>query len=248
MVNQQLLNYIVQQEQAGFSETQIQQALVRAGYSENDIKEAFSSLKSGTHDPDVHQYVEQYARSGYSASQVFVMLKEQGHSASEVRKAISEVYGKGSLASSDVPHTHIFLFSILALLIGAGSMYFVVAGLSNGSGTDPYVPPGGGVISFSPSEIIQDIIDVARREGKDEGVSQCESRLRGQNRDQCLQSVAVIKEISDPNICMRIEDFEIHDSCLFNFLNSDFEMVCSSVKLAKTQSTCQSLTSLRSSA
>lgn len=243
MVNQQLLQYIVQQEHAGYSESQIRLALQNSKYSQSDIDAVFRSLKGGKSDAIVHDYVEQYARGGYSGPETFSALQGMGYDAKTIRKALKDVYGTRTV-SSDVPHTHIFIFSILALVLGAAIMFmvFTVFGDDDSAGTGGTIEP---IITFEPQVIINDIVELARREGRDAGIAACEERLIQTNRDLCLQAVAVMREVEDPKVCTMIADIEVHDSCLINFLNEDFEGVCSQVKLARSKETCDSLRQLR---
>ncbi|MBR9701174.1 hypothetical protein GOV11_04890 [Candidatus Woesearchaeota archaeon] len=241
MVNQQLLEYISNQEHTGYSEQQIRAALLKSGYSPKDIDAGFRANKPGKHNDVVHDYVQQYARMGYTAPQILSTLIGQGHGHHSVKRAIKDIFGDGAFGSN-VPHTHIFMFSIMALVVGAGLMYFVIMFLGSPNGDTPTGVP---IITYEPQAIITDVVETARQQGVDAGISGCKERLSGQYQDQCLHALAIMKEVQDSRICGMIETAEVHDSCLMNFLNDDFDSVCDQVKLARSQETCSSLRALR---
>jgi len=242
MVSPQLLEYVRQQQAAGYTDQKIAFALSNAGYAQEDIIAAIHQQPAGKHDADVHASVEQYARMGYSSFETTQYLLQQGMNEKEVRRAIKDVYGVGS--TNDVPHMHIFLFSFLALILGAAIMYFVMQPGVAGPPTNNVVDPG--TLTYSPSEIINDVIELTRRDGADAGISSCTTRLVHQNRDLCYKAVATMEEVDDMTLCSQIMDAEIHDSCYMSFLNKDFEGACAQMQLAKSQETCNDLRALKS--
>lgn len=228
-----LHEYIVKEEQAGYSEEQIKQVLKDSGYSEEQIKRAFQPVE---HDDDVHEYVQQYARQGYTKEQVLSELRKQGYGPRTIRKSMNEVF-----PSQSASHGHTLLFVLLALAIGAGGMYLALGPLDSSPAT-----AGAGEQSFSPSEIIAQVLETTRSDGKDAGLSACQERLVGQDREKCLAVVAAATQ--DSALCDRIVSPDIHDSCLMNFFNDEFESVCERVKLAESKDTCSSISALQGGA
>lgn len=234
----QLHQYIIAQEQAGFTEQQIRAALAQNGYPAADIDAAFRALSPAQADTVVHEYVQQYARQGYSAVQVFSMLRQQGYAANKVRRAINDVFGRGAAPS----HAHALAFVMVAIALAVGGLYLM------DDSPVPQGPDGPGTVVLSPPEIIAQVLEVTRQEGSARGVRECQERLSGRDRDLCILDVAVIESVSDKTLCTQIADIEYHDACLMNFLQEDFDYVCTRVKLAENRGTCEKIAALRQSA
>jgi len=220
-VGQELLAYIIKEEQAGFSEEQIRKALKKAGYSPQQIVEAFRAL-DGSHDATVHGYVQEYARSGKSAEETFQHLHEQGYDPGDIHHSIHNVYGH----TSSRPHTAIFV--ILALIVGAGVTYLFLADFTQGEQAIP---------TYSPTEKIALALEDAQN-GRD-GLRSCDEELTGAYLEKCYAVIAAAT--SDSSICGRIYSDDVHDSCWMSFIDTQFDVACTNVRLAENKETCSSL-------
>jgi hypothetical protein len=233
---QQLLEYIITQEHAGYTEDQIRQALAGQGYTKQQIDEAFKSLGPSNIDPVIHEYVQQYARQGYPPVQIFSMLTQQGYAANKVRKSINEVFGPLLMPER---HWGLAAFIAIAVIVALGGFYII----HNSGEPTPIVtgPPQ----ELSTSAQITNIVAVAQSSGKDEAVRQCLNTLLDDDRDRCLMSVAITSKVNDNSLCDQIVKPEIHDACLLSFINQDFEGTCKRIKLRDNVDTCESLRALR---
>ncbi len=72
MVTQQLLDYINQQIQNGTSKDDIRKTLLKSNWSENDINQAFESIKSGV--PPVPQQATNASTLPDNQSRVFIVV------------------------------------------------------------------------------------------------------------------------------------------------------------------------------
>lgn len=242
MPNQQLLQYIVTQEHAGYSELQIRQALGQNGYQQADIDAAFRDLKPHTDaqvNDEVRTLVQQYANQGYSPLQVFNALTQQGQHAGAIRKAIKDVYGPLMMPNS---HTGAIVFAILAIII-VGAGIFLITG-KDGPGED-YVLPADD-IELSTTQQITQIVGMAASEGKEGAIQQCMGRFFDDDRGRCLAAVATYPTVNDDRICDQIVQYEIRDACLMNFVNENTESVCSRVQLRENIDLCETLVALSS--
>jgi hypothetical protein len=234
---QQLLEYIITQEHAGYTEDQIRQALAGQGYTKQQIDDAFKSLGPSNIDPTVHEYVQQYARQGYPPVQIFSMLTQQGYPANKVRKSINEVFGPLVMPQR---HWGLAVFIILAVAVALGGFYIIQ------NTAEPTPIHTGPPQELSTSAQITNIVAVAQSSGKDAAIRQCLNTLLDDDRDRCLMSVAITATVNDNLLCDQIVNAEIHDACLLSFINQDFEGTCKRVKLRENADTCEGLRALRS--
>jgi hypothetical protein len=231
VTDQQLIQYIVTQEHAGYTQEQIRQALAGQGYSPVDIEMAFKELASAKHDPQVHEYVQQYARQGYPPLQIFSLLTQQGFAAKDVRKAINDVFGPLMPAS----HAPTYAFLILAIIVAVGGFYLLLREPEQIS-----APPVGNIPrELSLSEQIARVITIAEERGTDEAVRECTTKLFDEERARCLAAVATYA--GDDQLCDQITYPDAHDACLMSFINEDFDSVCGRVKLRENIETCESI-------
>ena len=228
-----ILAYIMEQQRAGYGEPQIRAALLASGYTQVDVDRAFRDLAGKTPDDAIRGYAQEYARQGYSEADAFAQLTQQGYPAGAAKKALHDVFG--APATECHPSTAIFI--ILALIVGIGGTYLF---LNDAPVTEQPVQ-----ITLAQSEVIADVLQVARTEGEDTAVQQCHERLAGVHREKCLAAVAAGTE--DLALCRQITDADVHDGCMLYFLNTDFDEVCAGVKLAESKATCASVQNLRGS-
>lgn len=235
----QLLQYIVQQEHAGYNEAQIRQALAANGYQAPDIDAAFRDLGPAKMDPVVHEYVQQYARQGYPPVQIFTTLTQQGYSPKVVRKAINDVFGPLVMPER---HMGTMVFTIIAVLVAVTGFYFITK-----DGTTSVQPPIGNVPSGPPSttEHINSILLIAEQKGKDSAVRECQARLIETERDRCVSEVATYPSVSDDRLCDQVVDPTVHDACLLSFFTTRFESVCPRMRLRENADTCDSVRALQ---
>jgi hypothetical protein len=235
-VADQLLQYIIEQEHAGYSEAQIRQALA-AQYSQPEIDAAFKSLKPSKSNPEVHEYVQQYARQGYTPVQIFDTLTKQGYPASAVRKSLNEVYGPIVM-----PQRHIgaISFAAVAIIVLAVGVFLI---MQKQSFAPAPVPLPSKDVSFA--EQTSQIVQIAKTQGEAPAVQACMSNFLDVERDKCLLSVATNPKVNDNALCDQIVDSSVHDACLMSFINVDFEGSCKRMKLADNVNACESIRSLR---
>lgn len=227
-----VLEYIIAQEHAGYTEQQIRQALANQGYPKEQIDAAFRQLGPAKLDPDVHEYVQQYARQGYAPVQIFSQLTQQGYPAKDVRKAINEVFGPLVMPQNN----HATVFIVLALIIAVGGFFLIL----RDPGAPADQPPIGQVPrELSLSEQIARVITIAEERGKDDAIRECTTRLFDEERAKCLAAIATFA--GDDALCDEITNVNAHDACLMSFLNEKFDSVCVRVKLRENIETCESI-------
>jgi hypothetical protein len=236
----QVHEYIIAQERAGFTHDQIRDALVQQGIPGGDVEKAFRELTGAKTDSVVHEYAQHYAGQGMPPVQVFKTLTEQGYPPGTVRKAVRDVFGPGAM-----PQHHSLAFALVALFLVIGGLYFLDPFSWVGQTDGPIVEQPTGAVSFSVSEQIEQVSVLAREQGRDAGVAECQVRLRGDNRDTCLLNVAILPNVRDDALCDQIQDDTLHDACLTNFLDTARVSVCKRARLAQTQQTCASIAALQ---
>jgi hypothetical protein len=240
VADQQILQYIITQERAGYGESQIRAALASQGHQQQQIDAAFKELQTAQIDPVIHEYVQQYARQGSTPVQIFKTLTEQGYAPGKVRRSIIDVFGPGTL-----PTHHTAVFFVIALVIAAGGIYFLQASLLHPA---PDNPTSGNTIEFSASDMIGQVIAIARTQGGDAGVKECQLRLRNDDRDRCLLDVAILENVNDSTICDQVVDARIKDTCLLNFMDADREGICKRVQLQESIEVCNAVKELKRTA
>lgn len=228
----ELLNYIVTQEHAGFSEDQIKKALAANGYSVLQIEDAFRELQAATLDPQLHEYVQQYARQGMTPQQIFQLLAREGYSTASSRRAIREIFGPGTL-----PTHHKAVFLTVAILVAVGTLYFL-----NPLSPTPEQPAQIGAVTLADQ--IAQVIIVAKEEGKAAAIRECQVRLQNDDRDTCILDIATLDEIQDNSLCDQIADLKLKDICLMNFIDRDRVGICKRVSLKENVDTCKALAAL----
>ncbi|MDD9953025.1 MAG: hypothetical protein OXR66_01685 [Candidatus Woesearchaeota archaeon] len=232
-----LVEYIIKEERAGYTEAQIRQVLSQQ-YNKAEIDNAFASLQhTGSANTEI-QYVQEYARQGYTPEQIFSTLIGQDHKPGAVKKAINSVFGSGTIHTKSNLSTVVFV--LIALFIGAGGMFFL---LDKPTGIQPGTAQA--VNTFSPSATIAGVLETTQREGALAGIGACQEQLAGVDRDKCVAAVAVAAQ--DHMICGQIVDLSVHDSCLLNLIGTDFA-ACENVKLAESRATCDSVRALQGAA
>jgi cytochrome P450 len=235
-VDNQLLQYIIEQERAGYAETQIRQALIAQGRSTAEINAAFQAAQGAQLEPVIQEYVQQYARQGSTPVQVFEALTAQGYAAASVRKAIIAVFGPGTMPKDH----HAAMFLIIAALVAVGGIYVL-----NPGGIIPVQQPTTNVMQeFSVSDQIASIVIIAREQGTETALKECQVRLRNDNRDLCTLDIAILDEKGDA-ICDQILDATLRDTCLMNFIDKDRAGICKRVNLKENVDTCQTLAALQ---
>jgi hypothetical protein len=233
-VADELLQYIITQEHQGLSEQQIRQALQLQNYPKEQVDAAFKELHTSAFDPVITEYVMQYAKQGLPPVQIFNTLTAQGYAPGKVRKSIREVFGPGTMPV----HHYGLVFLIVAVIIAAGLLFFNRDIIPN-----PVQTPQ--TIEVSLSDQLAQIITIARTQGKDAAVKECNLRLRSDSRDSCLMNVAILDNVNDDSLCEQIADVSIKDTCLMNFIDAKRESVCKRVTLRDNIETCQMLASLQ---
>lgn len=104
MPDQRLINYIQQELQKGFSPQQIQQNLLRNGYSQQQISEAYNTLLQTQQQQPVQQkevkeraaqlvsFITAQLKQGYALQQVQQYLLQQGYAQQEIIQATNTAY------------------------------------------------------------------------------------------------------------------------------------------------------------
>jgi hypothetical protein len=233
-----LHDYIIGQEHAGVADEQIKQALLARGYTQTQVDAAFNELKVQGADPVLLEYVQQYARQGSTPVQIFNILTQQGYAPGKVRGAVRQVFGVGTL-----PTHHGMAFLAIALVIGAG-LFFL---LHDSSQEAVLQQPGQIGTEVTLAEQIEQVITVAKNQGIDAGIKECQVRLASSSRDLCILDV-VLADGSQLSKCDQVSDVGLRDKCLMNFIDQDREKVCSLVKLKESTDTCEVLAALKGSA
>ncbi len=238
-VDPRLSQYIMAELGKGFSKDQIRLALGNSGYAIRDVDAAFSLL--ATDSAGAASLAQSVARSGLSKEQARDQLVKAGYAGSTASNAIKDIYG--APAASNTGKTA--MFAIIALLIGAGGMWLLL-----GDTTTTPVIPTTGPVSFSPSEIIASVLETARVQGADAGVSACRERLNGRDRDLCILDVAILPNVGSLALCDQVADVTYADACYMNFLGdgSNIDAICAKVRLAENRDTCEAITRLRGTA
>jgi hypothetical protein len=241
-VDTRLLSYIKEEFGKGFSQQQVRLALTSSGYDPAQVDAAFAQLSS---DSDGAQSLAQsLARNGVQAPQAQEQLTRSGYSSAVAARAVRTVYG--APASSALESSHTLVFALLALLVGAGGMWLF---LGSGDSGELAATPAADAVSFAPSEIIAQVLEVARARGAEAGVRACGERLSGRDRDLCILDVAILPETQDIALCDRIADIQYADACYMNFLGDadNADAVCAKVRLAQNRDTCDAIMRLRPS-
>jgi len=236
-VDPRLAQYVQAELAKGFSKDQIRLALGNSGYAARDIDTAFSELATDT--SGAGMLTQSLARSGVPQEQVRDQLVKAGYAGSTATRAIKDVYGVAPATSGGAGKMAVF--AIIALLVGAGGMWLLL-----GDAPDTPVIQPTGPVSFSPAEVIASMLETARTQGSDAGVSACRERLSGRDRDLCILDVAILPGVGSLALCDQVADVTYADACYLNFVGdgSNVDAICAKVRLAENRDTCETITRL----
>jgi len=234
MVDQQLIAYVRQQRQAGYSDDRISSALRRQGYPESLISSVLiaSSASDTKNDKAVLEgYVHTYLDQGYTGTQVKEWLHEQGYGDKEIERALRKA--KRPTTRKKSSHS-ILLFPFLAILLMTGGYFLFTSDL-----LDPQPAPTGAVApqpgTTSFSEIIDNLIPMAQN--NPEGALALCTDVVLEDRSRCILTVS--RESRNPGLCTKIEDDWTRDQCYLNpFIYDGHLQYCERLTLESNVAWC----------
>ena len=132
----QLIDYIKKQLQAGYSEQQVKDYLIKYGYNQSAVNTAFSQLNTKeSSTPQAKNtlipYIKQYLGQGYTADGIRNFLLQKGYGQQQVDDALQQV------THPEIQHKHTIdvspkvIATVLVVFLGLGligaSLYYFLA-------------------------------------------------------------------------------------------------------------------------
>jgi len=135
----QLVDYIKKQLQAGYSEQQVKDYLIKYGYKQDVVNNAFNQLSTAKPAKNtLIPYIKQYLGQGYTADGIRNFLIQKGYDQKQVDSAIQQV------THPEIQHKHTIdvspkvIATVMVIFLGLGligaSLYYFLAmdnGMSN---------------------------------------------------------------------------------------------------------------------
>jgi len=199
MVDQRLVEYVRQQKQAGYSDDQIQSALVSQGYPQSLIKTAIADASGKTSKSLLTGFVRAYRAQGYQDDQILSGLTQQGYSQTDAQNAIDAV----NKPTSHHNGVALLLLPLLAIAIVVGGYLL----FQDGDAGEPPIPLPKDDVRLG--DIIEHLPLVAK-ENPNAAIALCDTVI-DQDRQRCL--LVVGQESGDPRYCEEIQDEWSRDLC-----------------------------------